>query len=169
MDMEQAIRTAMEYETKVRDVYRQAAADCGDTKGRRVFAVLANEEQQHLDTLQQMLSEWQRDGRVNPAQLRSAVPPRVKIEAGVMKLKQPLEQKECPDEIDLASRALQVEQQTSDFYKRVVAELPPAQAELFEPFVEIEQGHLALVRAELDNLQGMGFYFDYQEFDLESG
>ena len=33
--------------------------------------------------------------------------------------------------------------------------------------LEIEEGHVAIVQAELDSLQGMGFWFDMQEFNLE--
>ena len=39
----------------------------------------------------------------------------------------------------------------------------------FGRFLEIEQGHQAIVRAEIDALTGMGFWFDFQEFDLEAG
>lgn len=63
-----------------------------------------------------------------------------------------------------------MERETSEFYKRVVKELKsPEERALFEPFIEIEEGHLALVQAELDQLTGLGYYLDYQEFDLESG
>jgi rubrerythrin len=169
MNMEQALRTALEFETKVRDVYRMAARDCGDQKGKKVFQVLADEEQQHLDYLQGKLLEFERSGRVTLESLKTAIPSRERIARNVDKLEAPLEQKECSEEIDLVSRALEVEQQTSDFYKRVVQELPAEHRALFEPFIEIEEGHLAIVQAELDNLRGLGFYFDYQEFDLESG
>jgi hypothetical protein len=34
-------------------------------------------------------------------------------------------------------------------------------------FLEIEDGHLAIVQAQLDSVQGMGFWFDIAEFRLE--
>jgi hypothetical protein len=40
---------------------------------------------------------------------------------------------------------------------------------LFQRFVEIEQGHLAIVQAEIDSVSGLGFWFDMREFDLETG
>ncbi len=32
----------------------------------------------------------------------------------------------------------------------------------------IEDGHLAIVQAQLDSVQGMGFWFDIAEFRLEA-
>ena len=60
MTMEEAIKTAIEFETQVRDVYRGAMEDITDPVGKRIFRVLAGEEQNHLDYLQSKLSEWKR-------------------------------------------------------------------------------------------------------------
>jgi hypothetical protein len=38
---------------------------------------------------------------------------------------------------------------------------------LFERFVEIEEGHVAIVQAEMDLVSGTGFWFDTAEFSLE--
>jgi len=43
-----------------------------------------------------------------------------------------------------------------------------AQQVLFSKFLEIEDGHLAIVQAQLDSVQGMGFWFDIAEFRLEA-
>lgn len=169
MDMEQAIRTALEYETKVRDAYRQAAQDCGNLNGQKVFGILADEEQQHLDYLQEKLQEWRKDGTVHAGDLHTAIPDKDSIDNSMKKVDSPLDEKQCHDEIQLTTKALELEKETSDFYKRVVKELPPEHRALFEPFIEIEDGHLALVQAELDQLTGMGFYLDTQEFNMEGG
>jgi rubrerythrin len=67
----------------------------------------------------------------------------------------------------MLEKALAVETETSGFYKKMVAELPPEGRAFFERFVEIELGHVALVEAELNSVQGAGFWFDMPEFDLE--
>jgi len=36
-------------------------------------------------------------------------------------------------------------------------------------FVEIEEGHRAIVQAEIDCVSGLGFWFDTAEFKLEAG
>jgi hypothetical protein len=34
--------------------------------------------------------------------------------------------------------------------------------------LEIEEGHVSIVQAELDSVQGLGYWFDVPEFALES-
>ena len=50
-------------------------------------------------------------------------------------------------ELRMLTRALEVEVATSNFYKKMVRELPSEGQLLFAHFVEIEEGHLAIVRA----------------------
>ena len=69
----------------------------------------------------------------------------------------------------MLEKALEVEQETSDFYKRMVLELPEEGQELFMRFVEIEEGHKAIVQAEIDSVIGLGYWFDMPEFNLASG
>ena len=40
---------------------------------------------------------------------------------------------------------------------------------LFERFVAIEEGHQAIVQAEIDCVSGSGFWFDTSEINLEMG
>ncbi len=61
-----------------------------------------------------------------------------------------------------------MEIKTSNFYKGLVGQLPKEFQPMFERFVEIEEGHEAIVSAEINNARGLGFWFDFQEFDLES-
>ena len=51
----------------------------------------------------------------------------------------------------------------------MVNELPREGRDFFSPFLTIEDGHVAIVQAELDSVTNSGFWFDYQEFDLEAG
>jgi hypothetical protein len=60
-----------------------------------------------------------------------------------------------------------VERETSAFYQEMVGTLDGTGHSLFERFVEIEGGHLALVQAEIDSLSGSGYWFDTAEFSLE--
>ena len=70
-------------------------------------------------------------------------------------------------EMELLRRALEAERRTSGFYKKMVAELPPEGQKLFERFVEIEEGHLDIVQAEIDSLNGTGAWFHALEVNLE--
>ena len=174
MNLEEAIKTSIEYETKVRDVYNEAEQKAENATGKRVFNVLAKEEQHHLDYLKSRLDEWQSTGKVTIEELTTAIPSKHEIEVEVNKLKEKVrspqgEKKYSDVELLMLEKALEVEYETSDFYKRMVLELPVEGQELFVRFVEIEEGHKAIVQAEIDSVTGLGYWFDMPEFNLASG
>lgn len=163
--MEKAIKTALEYETRVRDSYRTAAQKSANDVGKRVFKVLGDEEQKHVDYLESRLAEWQKTGKVVPERLETIVPPADVIESGVEKLEEHLAKGDHGAEIELLSKALQLEKETSAFYQKMVDELDSG-GELFERFLEIERGHVAIVQAELDYVNQTGYFFDFQDFRM---
>jgi rubrerythrin len=67
------------------------------------------------------------------------------------------------------AEGLLAEQETSAFYRQMVSELAEERRRLFARFLEIEEGHVAIVEAELDAVSGSGFWFGMKEFDLEKG
>ncbi len=171
MELESAINTAIEFETQVFENYQRAQAQAADPKGRRIFEVLSREEQGHIDYLRQRLSEWRSSGRLTAARLETAIPSRQRISESLERLRSTMKGEPSAGttlELDLLRRALQAEQETSAFYQRLVRELPSEGAELFARFLEIEEGHLAIVQAEIDAVTGLGFWFDLQEFSLEA-
>ncbi len=169
MKLEEAIKTAIEFETRVRDVYLEAKKSATDDIGKRVFKVLAVEEQGHLDYLKSRLDEWEKNGTLTLDDLTTAVPPREKIDEGLEKLKERLEKgkSEYDIELKMLRKALDVEIETGTFYKKMVEELDSDGQKLFERFLEIEQGHQDIVQAEIDSVSGLGFWFDFSEFKLE--
>lgn len=171
--LEEAIRTAIEYETKVRDVYKDAEQQIDDAKGKHVMGALFSEEQGHLDYLNSRLSEWQKNGSLNIEELDSLIPSREMISEKTQLLKDKVKVSEDDRrhdmEITMLRKALAVEEETSEFYKKMAGELPDEGQELFKRFVEIEEGHLAIVQAELDYISGPGYWFDFREFDLAGG
>ena len=76
-------------------------------------------------------------------------------------------QQDYSAELEMLKKALHLEMEATAFFKRVVAELKAEERQLFARFVEIEEGHEAIVQAEIDALTGLGYWFDYQEFKLE--
>jgi rubrerythrin len=169
MNIEQAIITAIEYETRVREAYVEALEESSDPAGKRVFKLLADEEDGHVRYLNAKLKDWLEGGVLSAADLDTSLPPVEKIQAEVEKLEAALQKEDRGKEIAMLEKARSVEIETSDFYRRMTQELPPRGRRFFERFVEIENGHLALVEAEIDSLTGMGFWFEMSEFDLEAG
>jgi rubrerythrin len=172
MNLEQAIKTAIEYENKVHATYREAEEKAGDPVGKRIFGVLAKEEQGHIDYLNHCLDEWTKTGKITERKLETVIPPRDRIAAGLEAMKRKVEgdkKQMTTVEVELLQKAVEAEQTTSGFYKKMVAELDAEGQRLFERFVEIEEGHLAIVRAEMDSVQGLGYWFDMPEWQFQDG
>jgi rubrerythrin len=171
MTVEEAILISLQFENRVRDVYAEAAARAGDPVAKKMLLVLVGEEQRHVGYLEARLAEWKTTGKVRAAALTTDLPSAKVIQEGVKKLTQRmrLPEHERRESIETLTRALEVENETSAFYRRIVAELHAGEERaLFQRFLEIEDGHGAIVQAELDAVQGLGYWFDVQEFKLES-
>jgi len=167
MTIEEAIKTAIEFETQVRDVYHSAMEDTTDPVGKRIYRVLAGEEQNHLDYLQSKLSEWKRTGTITTERLETTIPSEESIRGGISKLEDRMADEDRGGELKMLNKAYDVEVKTSSFYKEMVRELPAEGQQLFTDFVRIEEGHLTIVRAEIDYLTRTGYWFDFKEFDME--
>lgn len=167
MTVEEAIKTSIVYETKVRDVYFGAVDAAKREDAKRVFQLMADEEQRHVDYLEAKLQQWNEDGTVTADGLTTSVPSAETIERGIETLEEKVGGKEGTVELQWLRKAHGVERETSDFYQRMVNELPDEAKGLFKRFLEIEEGHLALVQAQIDQALGTGYWFDVREFDLE--
>jgi rubrerythrin len=170
MNLEQAIRTAMEYEAKVHRTYAEALEQSTDEVGKRVFRTLCEEERGHLKYLKERLDEWRSTGTLTLERLETAIPSREHIEDAVTTLRDQVKgrpRRVSATEVELLERALKVEVETSNFYNEMVRTLDSQGQALFARFVEIEEGHRAIVQAELDCVSGLGFWFDSREFTLE--
>ena len=170
MNLHEALQTAIEHERHIRDHYARGAEAIVDPAGKKAFHTLAKEEQGHVAYLESRLDEWQRTGKVSTPALGTVLPSRAWLEQAVAGLgKTGPSQVANKPELDLLKAALELEKQTSAFYRDLVAKLPEAERGLFSRFLDIEDGHLAIVQAELDALQGLGYWFDVPEFSLEAG
>ncbi len=167
MTLEEAIKMALEYETKVRDAYVNAAENASDDTGKRIFKVLGEEEQGHIDYLQSRLQEWQKTGKITTEKLDTIVPSKKAIEEGVKKLDKEMSRSDYGSEMEMLRKALELETETSNFYQRMVDEIGE-EGKMFEHFMKIEEGHKAIVQAEIDYLNNTGYFFDFQEFSMES-
>jgi len=169
MNIEEAIKTSIEYEGKVAAVYNKYADKFQSEIGAKIFRTLGKEEEDHVAYLKAKLAEWQESGQVSIEAVNTLVPDQETLKKNVKKLKKIAKQENIDNEIEYFQKALEMEVKTSNFYKSLVADLPKEYQPMFERFVEIEEGHEAIVRAEIDNARGLGFWFDFQEFDLEAG
>jgi rubrerythrin len=165
--IEEAINTGLEFEERVRKVYSEAAKKFAEPTARKIFTVLADEEDRHVQYLESRLDEWEKTGKVTAAALETTIPSAEAIEAGMQKLQKRMAQQDYSQELEMLKKALDLEIEATRFFSQMVAELDAEGQKLFARFVEIEQGHEAIVQAEIDALTGLGFWFDYAEFRLE--
>ena len=171
MTIEEAIKTAIAYEKKVHMSYVDAARRAKDETAQKVFRTLAQEEMGHITYLESRLGEWQRAGQLSPEKLTTVLPSAERLQEGLARLRSRVVQAKGshPSELESLRQALAAEEETSNYYRQMVRELPAEGQELFSRFLEIEEGHAAIVQAEIDSVNRMGFWFDLEEFDLESG
>lgn len=170
MKLDDAIKAALEYEIGVVKVYADAMKKAGDEKARRIFEVLYKEEEDHVAYLQDRLAEWEKAGKINVKTLGTSIPGREAIHKELHELGKsvrPQPTKQVP-ELELLKKALDAEIKTSEFYKEMVRTLDGDGQQLFKRFVEIEEGHEAIVQAQMDTVGNWGFWFDTPEFRLEN-
>jgi rubrerythrin len=172
MKLDEAIRAAIEYEAGVHRVYREAMERAADAVAKRVFKVLCDEEMNHLNYLRERLDEWQKTGEITVKKLSTSIPTREAIDESLQGLRNQVATKSAGKhdvELEMLRQALAVETRTSDFYREMVRALDGAGQKMFERFVEIEEGHQAVVQAEISSVSGLGYWFDTVEFRLEAG
>tara|TARA_B100001971_G_scaffold113784_1_gene104754 strand:+ start:2055 stop:2669 length:615 start_codon:yes stop_codon:yes gene_type:complete len=167
MTLGEAIKVAIEYETTIRDLYKEAVTVVDDPLGKKALQMLEKDEQNHLDYLTDRLQRWQKTGKLVLEKLETIMPSSEIITREAEKLAKKMPKEDRGDEKQLLSKALKVEIETSRFYQKMVGEMPGEGRQMFARFLEIEAGHIATVRAELDYLSHTGYWFDFQEFDLE--
>jgi rubrerythrin len=169
MKLDDAIKTALEFETGVHRIYLEAMEKTADPAARRVFGVLCEEELGHLEFLKARLEEWQKTGKVKAERLETSIPGRKAIEKALQDLRKSVEPKPSKQipELESLKKALDAEIKASEFYKDMVAKLDSDGQALFKRFVEIEEGHEAIVRAEINSVTNRGFWFDIREIRPE--
>ena len=167
MNVEEALKTAIEYETELRDIYFEAADAEDDEKGRQFFQSMGKDEQGHLDYLNDRLKQWQDTGKISAEKLKSAVPSQEVIERHSAGIKSLAEKDSRGLKSQMLSRALKMEIKTSEFYQKMVDMLPAEAQQMFARFLEIENNHIRTIEFELDYISKTGYWFDVKEFDME--
>ena len=71
-------------------------------------------------------------------------------------------------EFEVLAKAVEDEIEARDFYRKTAKSFGPGRArDVFLDLMEMEEGHVRLLQAELDFLEKKGFYFDHMEFTVE--
>jgi len=168
MTIPEAIRTALEVEHRVRDEFAKMARTQDDPKAKAFFEVMAREEQGHVDYLEAALKRWETHGEVESKAIGSQVARRDWVAEGKKVLHRAEREARRPGSQEHLSAALELEHEVSALYRRLVGAVDdPKAQEMFRRFLEIEDGHTALVQAEMDYELNTGNFFDMREFTLD--
>jgi len=158
---------ALEFEKKIRDLYRSAESTVDDERGKAIFKGLAVDEQSHVDFLEAGLEILKKDGDIDPTGLTTTIPDVESHRAQIEKMKTRIPERMLGDIKAVLSSALKMEQETTDFYKDAAAKTEGTVRRIMEKFIEIEQRHTDVVRIELDHASNNGFWFDFMEVSME--
>jgi rubrerythrin len=172
MTIEKALLEALRYETRIRDLYLSAARDAAEPGAAEFYRRLGEDERRHADYLEAKIAELRKMGTIVFEDLVSSLPDPGTIETALRKSGASLAGPRPSDRPrggtpEALQRALSAEEGTSALYRELAGTLTGPAGEIFARFLEIEEGHLRIVRAELDLSSSTGFWFDFKEFDQE--
>ncbi len=169
MTLEEAIKTALTYENRIRDIYLECVGSTDDPAGKKIFQQLADDEQRHVDYLEDKLRQWRSSGRITLEKLSSTVPSAESIRKESAKVKEQVAGDHRGLQQQMLSKALKAEIETSEFYRQMVQQLADDGRKMFSRFLEIENNHIEAVQFELDHVGRTGYWFGFEEFDMEAG
>jgi rubrerythrin len=142
----QILGTALELERKGFSFYSEAAKKTENETGKKIFAQLAKEEQEHIESLKKEFSV------LYPDRARKDIPV---FEAKVSTY---------TGEVEALKIGRDMEKESIAFYSEwAKGDLQP----LFASLIEFEKKHLELLEAELDYVLKTGYWFDYFESSME--
>jgi rubrerythrin len=161
-----ALQTAIEVEDNGIITFLKFARQTKETTGKNMFIRLAMDEHEHRRILEKQLHTFLENGQwekivIPPSELERLRPSirekqhRTKGESGMA-------------ELDALNTALDLEKKTATFFREqaeVVTE--PAAKDLFVRLAEWEEAHFDIIQAELDSIQGTGFWFGIPEFQMD--
>lgn len=168
MTLEEAIKTALDYERRIRDIYLESVAKTEDAAGKKIFQQLADDEQRHVDYLEHKLDEWRSTGRITVEDLETTIPSAEILRKEAAKVKSRVVGDHRGLKQQMLSKALQAEIDTSEYYRKLVGQLTDDGRKMFHRFLEIENNHIEAVQFELDHVGRTGYWFGFEEFDMEA-
>jgi rubrerythrin len=161
----QAMKTAIEMEKSGHRFFTDAARQVKNEAGRKVFTRLASEEMVHLQVFERIFTaltegtDWKKAlPTVEPAK-------RVPYFDDA---KKQFRADDLSVELDYLRKALDLERKAISFFEKAVTEAEtPEVREVFRRILEEEQSHYDLIQAEIDSVNGSGFWFDVPEFYMD--
>ena len=169
MDSTKTLKTALEYEKKIRDLYTTAISIIDDERGKNIFKTLADEEQSHIDFLEQSIEKLKNGENLIYEQLTTSIPDTEFILKSIESMKIKIPEHMLGDVKRVLSSALKLEVETTEYYQKAFESTEGDIKAVMGKFVEIEQRHTDVVRFELDYASHNGFWLGFPEISMEAG
>ena len=167
MDSSEIFMAALKYEEKIRDLYFSAVDIVDDERGKALFKALGDDEQSHIDFLNYSLDILKSGGEIDAAKLATPIPSQEQIGSDIEAMKEKIPDKMLGDVKRVLNSALQMEIETSKYYKDASEKAEGKIKEILEKFVEIEDRHVNVVQMELDHASKSGHWFNFLEVSME--
>lgn len=167
MDSHTIFTTALKYEERVRDLYYTAVETIDDARGKAIFKSLGDDEQSHVDFLNYSLEQLQENKEIDVQKLQTAIPALDLINDNIEKMKAEIPEQMLGNIKTVLNNALDLEKETSNFYRDARDKAEGPIKEILTTFLEIEERHVDVVQIEIDHASSSGMWFNFMEVDLE--
>ncbi len=154
------VQRAIQTERDGNRFYMRAADGTKDPKAKGMFEQLARDELYHITVLEDLYEDLlgeESSGTVKGFPIFEELK---KATGGVLP--------DFSNDYEVLQKAVSDEIEAREFYRKTAKGCASEKArDLFEDLVEMEDGHVRLLQAEIDFLEKTGFYFDHMEFNVE--
>jgi len=160
------LKTAIEIEDNGLMTFLDFARKTRDETGKNMFIRLAMDEHEHRRILEAQLAKI-----LEGHPLQNIEIPKSEIEQVAPKIREKQQRTRGESglkEIDALNTALDLERQAAKFFRDKAAIIDNSDAKaLFIRLAEWEEAHFDIIQAELDSIQGTGFWFGIPEFQMD--
>lgn len=144
MDLVNVLQMAVDAEIEGRELYRAASERTSDTKAKKVFKMLADEEQSHIDNLVQMAKDYKAGKELTMPDLPA---PATFDDAESPIFTREFKEKVSDFDMTALNIGMKLELESEKFYKEAAAEADEKPVkQLFLHLAEWERGHFEFLR-----------------------
>ncbi len=160
------LKTAIEIEDNGILTFLTYARQTKDVTGKNMFIRLAMDEHEHRRILEKQLNQLMEGKSWQTVQI-----PKAEVEKVAPKIREKQQRTRGESglqEVDALNTALDLERKAAKYFKEQAAVVDEPEArELFLRLAEWEEAHFDIIQAELDSIQGTGFWFGIPEFQMD--
>ena len=161
-----ALRKALDAEQEGKRFYLEYGEKTKDPNGKKMFAALAADEEDHANILAQQIENLEKGLAWCPyspdqSELEKLRPNLKAVEARKRST-------EGMNDLDALRVALAQEQAAIELYRQEAESLGDEQARaMYRRLAAMEESHYDIIQAQIDYIEGTGYWFGIPEFNLE--